>query len=257
VKQLVFGSYNFEHGGLDDGDDYRLGRQLAVLGKLRADVWAFQECSHWQAERTRTVATVERGLGMRGYLARSNRGPGGDLAVFVRESSGIRVTEARHEERPPWWHGVALVAAEVKGFGVLRFASAHLAPSAPSLRLIEAEAFGLLCEQAAPLIAGGDWNAVPAGGPAPDVRGVHPGKARRKQDDRAAAALAEYMTDVAACLGNTAPTVGHARGDKLAYQCDRVYTTLPDAAVTSFDVIHEQEPDSDHRPVVARFTLGS
>jgi endonuclease/exonuclease/phosphatase family metal-dependent hydrolase len=161
MKHLVFGSYNFEYGGLDNVNDFRLRRQLSKLDKVRADVWAFQECSHWQAERTRTVGMVEHELQMRGYMARSNRGPGGDLAVFVRESSGVHVIELRHEQRPPWWHGVALVIAEVEGYGLLRLASTHLAPSAPTLRVIEAEAFGLLCDQATPLIAGGDWNAVP------------------------------------------------------------------------------------------------
>jgi len=199
-----------------------------------------------------------KALQMRGYFARSNRGPGGDVAVFVRESSGIRVVEPRHEERPPWWHAVALVIAEVEGVdGLLRFASAHLAPISPSLREIEAEAFGLLCEHPGPLIAGGDWNAVPAGDAIPDIEGIHPGKARRKQDDRAARALAEYMTDVGAHVRDTVPTVGHTRNDKLAYRCDRVYTTLPLESITGFEVIRDMDPDSDHRPVVARFRLGT
>jgi endonuclease/exonuclease/phosphatase family metal-dependent hydrolase len=256
VKQLVFGSYNFEYGGLDDGSDLRLRRQLEMLDKVSADVWAFQECSHWQAERTRTLGLVERELQMRGYMARSNRGPGGDLAVFVRESSRIHVIELRHEQSPPWWHGVALVIAGVEGYGLLRLASAHLAPSAPTLRVIEAEAFGLLCEQATPLIAGGDWNAVPVADPVPDVAGIHPAKSRRKLDQRAAEALAEYMTDVAGHLGDTTPTVGHRRADKLGYRCDRVYTTLPAESITGFEVIVEDEPESDHRPVVARLGLG-
>jgi endonuclease/exonuclease/phosphatase family metal-dependent hydrolase len=199
----------------------------------------------------------DRGHGREGaanarYFARSNRGPGGDLAVFVRESSGIRVVELRHEERPPWWHGVALVIAEAEGAGgPLRFAAAHLAPSSPSLRQIEAEAFGVLCEQPGPLIAGGDWNAVPVGDVPPDIDGIRPGKARRKQDDRAALALAEYMTDAGAHVRNTIPTVGHTRNGKLAYRCDRVYTTLPPESITSFEVMRDLDPDSDHRPVVA------
>jgi endonuclease/exonuclease/phosphatase family metal-dependent hydrolase len=254
---LIFGSYNLEYGGFDNGDISRLRRQLGVLADARADVWALQECSNWQADEGRILYLTEKLLGMRGFMARSSRHPGGDLGIFIRESSGIRATAHRHEERPPYWHGVALVSVEIDGFGPLRLASAHLAPSAPSLRVIEAEAFGLIAEKAVPLIAGGDWNALPLGDPAPDVEGIHPGKARRKLDFRAAEALGEYMTDVAAHLNDATPTVGHRRADKLAYRCDRVYTTLPPASITGYEVIREDSPASDHRPVTAMFTLNA
>jgi endonuclease/exonuclease/phosphatase family metal-dependent hydrolase len=253
--ELTFGSYNFEYGGIDDGDDARLRRQLAMLDGIRAHVWAFQECSSWKDNGALYVA--EEALGMRGFIARSARHPGGDIAVFVNESWGIKVIPPgeRHEEKPPYWHGVALVAAEIDGFGPVRFASAHLAPSAPTLRVVEAEAFQLIAEKPVPLIAGGDWNAYPLGDPEPDAHGVHPGKARRKADTRAAEALAEYMIDVGSFLCNTTPTVGH-RGDKLPYRCDRVYTTLPGSTIEDIKVFHEEDPQSDHRPVMATFTLG-
>lgn len=127
----------------------------------------FQECSNWRGSRTRTRGMVEEALGMRGFFARSNRGPGGDVAVFVRESAGIRVIEQRHEEQSqPYWHAVAHVVTEVSGWGLLRLASAHLAPSSPTQRVIEAEAIALLAEkdELGPLVIGGDRNAVPAGG---------------------------------------------------------------------------------------------
>lgn len=63
------------------------------------------------------------------------------------------------------------------------------------------------------------------------------------------------MTDVGACLGDATATVGHRRADKLAYRCDRVYTTLPRRAITGFEVICEDNPESDHRPATARFQL--
>jgi endonuclease/exonuclease/phosphatase family metal-dependent hydrolase len=195
---------------------------------------------------------------MRGYFARSNRGPGGDVAVFVREPPGMRVVEQRHEERPvPYWHGVAHLVCEVDGFGPLRLASAHLAPSSPTQRLIEAETFVLIAgkHELGPLIAGGDWNAFPAGYPDPDVTGMYPAKVRKKRDTRAAEALEEYMTDVAMYLGDATPTVGHRREDRLGYPADRVYTTLPAESIASFEVIQEENPGSDHRPAVARFSL--
>jgi endonuclease/exonuclease/phosphatase family metal-dependent hydrolase len=254
---IHFGTYNLEYGGIDDGNPSRLRRQLTTLADAQADIWAFQECSHWNDPRTRTLGIVEETLGMRGFLARSNRGPGGDLAVFIRDASGIRVIEQRHEETPPYWHGVAHVIAEAEGYGPIRFASAHLAPSAPSLRVVEAEAFALIAEKhdLGPLIVGGDWNAFPPESPETDTTGMHPGKVRRKNDTRAAEALAEYMTDVGAHLGDATPTVGHRRADKLAYRCDRVYTTLPPESITGYEVVREDNPESDHRPVIATLAI--
>jgi endonuclease/exonuclease/phosphatase family metal-dependent hydrolase len=255
--ELTFGTYNFEYGGIDNGDDKRLRRQLAMLRDVRAHVWAFQECSSWKDNGSLDVA--EKVLGMRGFVARSARHPGGDLAVFVSEKRGIKIIPPgeQHEQKPPYWHGVALVTAKVDGFGPIRFASAHLAPSAPSLRVIEAEAFQLIADKPVPLIAGGDWNAFPLDGPEPDTTGIHKGKARRKRDTRAAEALEEYMTDVGRHLGVTTPTVGHRRDDRLAYQADRLYSTLPPESFTRLDVIAEDNPESDHRPVAGTFRLNA
>jgi endonuclease/exonuclease/phosphatase family metal-dependent hydrolase len=257
MRQIVVGSYNFEYGGLDNGNDARLRRQLAKLRKIQAGAWAFQECSNWQDTRTRTQGLVEEALGMRGFFARSNRGPGGDVAVFIDESQ-FRFTEARHEEQPvPYWHAVAHVIVQVEGFGLLRLASAHLAPSCPDQRLIEADAMQLLAEkdELGPLILGGDFNAFPVGYPVPDVTGQHPAKVRKKSDTRAAQSLEDFMTDVGRHLGNTTPTVGHRRSDTLAYPADRLYSTLPPESFTRFEVIHEDKPDSDHLAVVGEFTL--
>ena len=253
--KLTFGTYNLELGGIDRGDASRLTRQLALLAEADADVWALQECSGWADPRTRTLAQAEDALGMRGYLC--DGAHGFPLAILVRESSGIKVVEQRHENRPPYWHGVAHVVARAPGYGPIRFASAHLAPSSPTLRAAEAEAFALIAGAAdlGPLIAGGDWNACPTGDPDPDTDQTDPAKTRRKQDTRAAVALEEHMTDVAAHLHDRAPTVGHRRNDKLAYRADRIYTTLPYPMITAYHVIREDHPESDHRPATATFTF--
>jgi endonuclease/exonuclease/phosphatase family metal-dependent hydrolase len=260
MRQLVVGTYNFEFGGFDQGNPARLHRQLAMLAEVQADAWAFQECSNWQDDRTRTQGMVEETLGMRGFFARSNRGPGGDVAVFIRESAGIRFIEPRHEEQPqPYWHAVAHIITEVDGFGLLRLASAHLAPASPNQRTSEAESFQLLAEKDAmgPLVIGGDWNAFPRNAPDPGVNWAHEGKRRRKTDTRAAEALAEFMTDVGELLDIRTPTVGH-RGDRVPYQCDRIYTTLDAAAITGFEVVQEEgDPLSDHRPAFATFNLSA
>ncbi len=257
--KITFGTYNLEYGGIDNGDDSRFHRQLAMLADLNADVWALQECSWWRNKENGRLALAEHVLGMTGAVARSARHPGGDLAVLVRETAGLTVTGTRHEEQPPYWHGVAVVHAKAAGFGPVRFASTHLSPAAPDQRAIEAQAFALIAEkeQLGPLIAGGDWNAVPVSGAISGTEGVHPGKLRRKLDRRAAEALAEYMTDMGAFVKDTTPTVGHRRFGKLAYPCDRIYVTLGHESISGFKVIHEPEPESDHRPVVGQFTLRS
>lgn len=110
MKRLLAGTYNSELGGSGNGNPARLRRQLATLTDVNAHAWAFQECSGWRDDRTRTLGTVEDALQMRGFVARSNRGPGGDVAVFIREASGIRLAEQRHEEQPqPYRHAVAHV----------------------------------------------------------------------------------------------------------------------------------------------------
>jgi len=80
------------------------------------------------------------------------------------------------------------VTVEVQGSGPLDLVSAHLAPSSPAQRLIEAEALALIAKDNQ-VIAGGDWNAVPAADPDPPVDGADPGHARRKLDRAAAQAI--------------------------------------------------------------------
>jgi endonuclease/exonuclease/phosphatase family metal-dependent hydrolase len=133
--------------------------------------------------------------------------------------------------------------------------SAHLAPSSPAHRLVEAEALALIAKDNR-VIAGGDWNAVPAADPDPPLDGVDARHARRKLDRSAAQAIeGAGFTDVAAHLGDRTPTVGHVGPDRLAYRSDRIYTTLPPAAITGCQVVTEDEPASDHRPVIATFRL--
>jgi endonuclease/exonuclease/phosphatase family metal-dependent hydrolase len=253
--ELTFVTWNIRDGGTDAGDDARLRRQMALLAAIRPSAVAIQECKHWDRDNYRTLHLAEHLLGMRGFLALSSH-HGCHLAVFIREDAGLRVAEQRHELGHPYWHAVARVIALARGLP-LHLVSAHLAPSSPALCLIEAEAFGLIAKDGL-VIAGGDWNAMPAADPDPPLDGTGTGHARRKLDRSAARAIEEAgFTDVAAYLGNQAPTVGHTRADTLAFRCDRVYSTLPRAAITGYRVITEDPPTSDHRPVVATFDLAS
>jgi endonuclease/exonuclease/phosphatase family metal-dependent hydrolase len=252
--KFSFATWNLK-GGPDSEDDARLRRQMALLAARGLSVAAVQECKDWERGNLRTFHLAERLLGMRGFLSESAH-HGCHLAVFVREGAGLRVLEQRHERGNEWWHGVACVLVEVEGLSQpLQLASCHLAPSSPERRLAEAEAFALVTERGL-TVAGGDWNALPAGDPEPT--GPVTGKHRRKLDRRAAQALEELgLLDVGACLGDTTPTVGHASKLALAYRCDRVYATLPVAAVTGHEVITCADGESDHRPVIAELDLAA
>lgn len=251
--KLIFGTWNIK-GGIDAGDDARFRRQMALLAGLGLSAVAIQECKDWdERDESGPFREAERLLGMRGFLAPSAH-HGCHLAVFVREGAGLRVVEPRHEQGNEWWHAVACVLVEAEGFPrPLQLASCHLAPSSPERRLAEAEAFALV-EERGTLIAGGDWNALPAGDPEPPgpVRGKH----RRKLDRRAAEALEELgLLDVGSHVQDATATVGH--DSVLPYRCDRVYTSLPPEMITRYEVITNADAESDHRLVVTEFDLSA
>jgi endonuclease/exonuclease/phosphatase family metal-dependent hydrolase len=250
--KLTFLTWNIKNGGADAGDYARLCRQMELLAGLGLSAAAIQECKYWdESDESGPFRTAERLLGMQGFLAPSAH-HGCHLAVFIREGAGLRVVEPRHEQGNEWWHGVACVLVEAEGFSrPLQLASCHLAPSSPERRLAEAEAFALV-EERGTLIAGGDWNALPAGDPGPPgpVRGKH----RRKLDRRAAEALEELgLVDVGSHVQDVTATVGH--DSALPYRCDRVYTSLPPETITCYEVITSADGESDHRPIVATFDL--
>jgi hypothetical protein len=253
VRAFTFGSYNWQGGGFDDAQDGRLRRQLVLLADVRADAWVFQGCSGWRDCGGRALFLAEQILGLRGFVAPSSH-PGGDLVVFVREAAGLRVTAERHEHGYPFWHAVArLVVATPWPSTSFHLVSADLAPTSPTIRLAEAEALAIIARDGL-VIAGGSWNALSATDPEPSLNGIEPGHGRRVLDRSAAYALEETgFADVAACLRDLRPTVGHAGG--LRYRCDRIYSTFPVNAIVSYEVIEEYDPVSGHRPVVATFNL--
>lgn len=255
MTQLVVGSYNLLGGGIDNGDDDRLRRQLGLLRSLDVDVAGVQEAKWWERDGNRLLHFAEQELGLRGYLAPSSS-DGCHLVLFIRESR-IRVVRERHRIGPPYWHGLARLEVRVEGFPHrLDLVNAHLAPSSPTLRLAEAETFQLLKKH--PTIAVGDWNAAPAEGVDPPLEGLDVDHARRKLDRRAAKAIeAAGFIDVGAHLRDDTPTVGYARADRLAYRCDRGYVNLPGETVIAHKVIGNTTDLSDHCPVVFAVDLGA
>src|SRR5215469_15907028 len=131
---LTAATWNLREGGIDNGSDTRLRRQLTLLAGLNLDVAAFQECKHWADDDSALLHLAEEQLGMTGFLAESAH-HGCHLAVFVRESAGLQVIEPRHERGHPYWHAVARVLVRAESLHEpLYLASLHFAPSSPVIR---------------------------------------------------------------------------------------------------------------------------
>jgi hypothetical protein len=126
---LTAATWNLLGGGIDNGSDVRLRRQLTLLAGLSLDVAALQECKHWADDDSALLHLAEEQLGMTGFLAESAH-HGCHLAVFVRESAGLQVIEPRHERGHPYWHAVARVLVQAEGLPEpLYLASIHFCPS--------------------------------------------------------------------------------------------------------------------------------
>jgi endonuclease/exonuclease/phosphatase family metal-dependent hydrolase len=259
--RLTVGTWN-----LKDGGGTRLRRQLDVLAdRNEVDAWAFQEAKGWNAHGGRLLHQAADRLQMTARFLIPSNHHGCDLAMLVRERPGLRVVQERHDRATPWWHALGDLELDVEGI-TLHFLNIHLAPSAPSIRENEAEALGLYRGRWA--IAAGDFNAVPATGPLPDLADVSDmDKAHRKLDRRAAQAIqAAGFHDVGGHLGDTTPTVGHNTPGALAYQCDRIESTLPPDTYDAFEVLPIHQPPytnpgdaqlSDHCPALATFTINA
>lgn len=248
--KLTYATWNTLAGGTDDGSDARLRRQMTLLASLSPTAVALQECRYWERDYYRTFHLAEQLLGMRGFLSPSAH-HGCHLAIFIRENAGLRMLEQRHEHGPPYWHGAASIVVTADRYPQpLQLASVHLAPSSPAIRLAEAEAFSLVANRY-PVIAGGDWNALPAGDLEPPEAGQ---RSWPTLDRRPAEALEEAgFLDAGACAEDATPTVGH--DSELSYRCDRIYTTLPASTITGYQVITTADSESDHRAVIAEFDL--
>jgi endonuclease/exonuclease/phosphatase family metal-dependent hydrolase len=251
--KLRIGTYNLRDGGLDNKAAARLASQVDMLARLDLDLLALQEAK-WGTYRESHRGYVAKRLGM----TWSSRVPSSfhrcDIAMFVRATEHLRTGKERHLQGPPWVHAHGDVELTVAGQPhPWRFMAGHMSPGSPTIRLAEAEMMGVY--RTLPLIYVADFNSV-ALGESPDLTGVEPAHAKRKLDTRAAQALAEDgFLDVGAHRQDSTPTVGHNRTDRLAYRCDRIYTTLPSVWITGYGVVDDADDLSDHRAVWAEITL--
>ncbi|MFC4049043.1 endonuclease/exonuclease/phosphatase family protein [Actinomadura syzygii] len=259
---------NLFEGGLDGDDpehfsrdDSRLRQQVEVLASLKLDLIGIQEAT-WGMLDDNRLDGVATDLGMPWrYLGRSNL-YGCNLATLIRTGDNkITVKDYTHLTGPPFVHGLTNVTFIIAGHPrTVHFLVGHSAPSSPTMRLAEAETATV--HRHHDLIYVADFNAA-ALDDDPDTTGIDKATARGKLDKRPAETLAAAgFHDVGGVLGDRTPTVGHRTPNedddaaKLAYRCDRIYTTLPTETVTGYGVELGGDALSDHRIVWAEFTLG-
>jgi hypothetical protein len=67
---LTAATWNLMGGGIDNGSDVRLRRQLTLLADLDLDVAAFQGCKRRADDDSALLHLAEEQLGMTGFLAK-------------------------------------------------------------------------------------------------------------------------------------------------------------------------------------------
>ncbi|GAA4945815.1 endonuclease/exonuclease/phosphatase family metal-dependent hydrolase [Nonomuraea thailandensis] len=250
ATMIRVGTYNLKEGGLDDDgrDDSRLRRQVEMLAGLDLHALALQELKNFHMNGWRRLWQIEQALGMRAWAV-SSAHHGCHLAWLVRDP--IRVIEERHDQAGTWWHALCGLLVEVAGTEAV-LGNVHFAPSSPDERRGEAEACSLLSQRGRPTILCGDMNAFSITDTLPPSCNSQPLKVRKKLDRSPAVELEEAgLRDMGALLGDIVPTVSRP----LPYRCDRIHTNLPREALISHHVVQEDEPLSDHRPVVGEMEI--
>lgn len=104
-------SYNLLNGGLDDGDDARLLRQVEILAALEPDVLTLQECTGWGSG---LPAEITGALGMKvALMATSGSGSGvNQTGLFYRPSVLELVAPAAQRGQGTYTH--ALIRAHLR-----------------------------------------------------------------------------------------------------------------------------------------------
>lgn len=259
VITLAVGAYNHEGGGIDDGDDMRLRRQLDMIASFGLDVLFSTEATHWLRDGRRALWQAARRLGMQPLWAPAPRHDC-NLVIWVRPGR-TEVLEERHVCGHPWWHAQARAVVRVGGLAQpLWLAAAHFAPFNPDIRIAEAYATCELGDR--PAIVGGDFND---GGPGdlPTNWAALPGWQALRHlpfaGESAAGILARAgFTDVgAAACPDPRQRRATAGVPAAPVRCDRIYLSgqLP-AVPAGYEVIDDGAELSDHRLVIARIELG-
>jgi endonuclease/exonuclease/phosphatase family metal-dependent hydrolase len=261
-------AYNSLFGGWDGDDDRRHRLQAATIRSAAPDVLLLQEAKHFDQAGSRRLFEVERALGMRAFMAQAPT-TGQHTAVFLRPEIEPLAFEP---DAAHFHHAAAILTVRVPNVAqAITFASVHLCPLSPHVRLTEVS---YLLQLAAPdrlTLVAGDFNSVSPHDEEPSDWAALPRHHRsrylspdsRTADRRVLQALhdAGYV-DIGHRLGGhrTATVPGAAFKDTefVPFRSDYLLATVALAEhAAAYSVLRDEHTDaaSDHYPIVAEFKL--
>ncbi|MFF8958699.1 endonuclease/exonuclease/phosphatase family protein [Streptomyces sp. NPDC014894] len=119
-------TWNLYLGGLDNGSEFRLSAQTEILARLRPDVLALQECTHWDDQDERRLLTLAGALGMAPVtMARSNVGDGRNFTALLYRPATLRLIKRRTLGAEVFHH--ALIRARLRPVAAVDDSSDFLA----------------------------------------------------------------------------------------------------------------------------------
>ncbi|SEO93462.1 Exonuclease III [Actinacidiphila rubida] len=268
-------TYNLLNGGLDDGDDARLLRQVDILAGLAPDVLTLQECTGWPPRLAEEVAAA---LGMSVALtATSGTGSGLNATVLFHRPSVLKLV-APAAQRGQGIYTHALIKAHLRPVdaedtsGDFLALGTHLSWSGAAARLTEVT--GYLTDFA------GDFPGTPARAllmmdantPAPydrrpwrwskiptnlqpRYRRIRPSGRLAGIDRAAMRALlnAGWQDPQAHIRGRRAATVGYYyANERVPWHLDHILLAGPWPKAANYRTVdtHELRALADHLPVV-------
>lgn len=259
-------SYNTLFGGWDGHERRRLDLQLQVVAESQPDVLFLQECTNFHAAGHRKLFDLENALEMRGFLAVASL-TGQDTAIFIRpDIEPVAVeTDATH-----FHHAAIFLTVNVAGFQKpITFASLHLCPYGPHVRMTEASYLINLADPERLVVIGGDFNSVspfdaePVGWDAlpPHQRTRYLGPDGQTADRQVLRRLHQAgFVDIAVQCNpqpdTTVPGAAFLDREFIPFRSDYLLSTpaLAEKAV-AFSVIKTEATGqaSDHYPILAEF----
>lgn len=150
--RIRVGTFNHHDGGGEPGDWSRLDAQAEDLIARDYAVLVSTEGKHWLRNDAEGLRRLQDALGMQPYLAHA---PRHDCHVTIWiNPDHVHHRQTIHQERPPYWHALAAITADIDGFDEpVTILGAHLAPFDPAWRIGEAMTLTEFCDRYA-LLAG-------------------------------------------------------------------------------------------------------
>jgi endonuclease/exonuclease/phosphatase family metal-dependent hydrolase len=157
AQDLVFCSYNIYLGGNVKRGGDRLKLIKEVIGAIKPDVLALQECHGWDAGDQASLHAIEAQTGLRSvlFIGRS----GGHVALFFPKNWHIKKI---HRDIPVLENGGGFVEFELPDRSELCIGAFHLFAWSEDKRLAEAQEISKVRNVTRRTIVMGDFNGLPA-----------------------------------------------------------------------------------------------